>query len=543
MTIDGIGVERNSTIAANFTCFSTIMKIFRPMELNLETPPAFQDRLVPKETRLAGWAALVHGLGIAAPVRAASAVAGSYVKDSRREENGWTVFDKRYWPGRHVTDHIGFALRHERFDPLALKRLFDAVGPDTIADFVRDTPTGAVARRVWFFYEGLTGRRLPVDDAPTVTAVDALDPKRYVTGNAALSKRHRVRDNLLGTGGYCPVIRRTEALEAYRERRLADIAAETVGRTGGQLISRAASFLLLADSRASFAIEGERPPRDRLERWGRAVLQAGRNRLTLDEFNRLHGILIEDTRFVRAGLRPDGVFLGERDLNGDPLPEFIGARPEDLPALLDGLLAANRRMTESAIDPVLQATATSFGFVYIHPYQDGNGRLHRCLIHHVLAEREFTPPGMVFPVSAVLLDRIDDYRRTLQCHSGPLAPFIDWRSTADRNVEVLNDTTDLYRYFDCTAEAEFLYACVARTVEHDLPKEIDYLRRHDEAQRRIMETVEMPDRLAQDLIMFIRQNDGKLPKARREAEFAALTDEEAGQIEAICQEVFGVGDG
>ena len=509
------------------------------MELNLETPPTFQDRLVPKEARLAGWAALVHGLGIAAPVRAASAVADGYIKDSKREKDGWTVFDKRYWPGHRVTDHISFALRHEWFDPLVLKRVFDAVDPDTISAFVRDAPTGTVTRRVWFFYESMTGRRLPIDAAPTVTAVDALDPKSYVTSNAALSKRHRVRDNLLGTAGYCPVIRRTEALEDYRERRLADKAAETVGRTSGQLISRAASFLLLADSRASFAIEGERPPRSRLERWGRAVLQAGKNRLTLDELNRLHGVLIEDTRFVRAGLRPDGVFLGERDHNGDPLPEFIGARPEDLPALLDGLLAANMRMTASTIDPVLQATATAFGFVYIHPYQDGNGRLHRCLIHHVLAEREFTPPGMIFPVSAVMLDRIDDYRRTLQGHSGPLMLFINWQSTANRNVEVLNDTVDLYRYFDCTADAEFLYACVARTVEHDLPEEIDYLRRHDEAQQRIMETVEMPDRLAQDLIMFIRQNSGKLPKRHREREFVALTDEEAAQIEAICEEVFG----
>ena len=513
------------------------------MELDSETPPAFQDRLVLKETRLAGWAALVHGLGIAAPVRAASAVARGYIGGSRREEDGWTVFDRRYWPGRHVTDHIGFALRHERFDPLVLKRVFDAVDPDTISVFVRDAPTGTVARRVWFFYESMTGRRLPIDDAPMVTAVDALDPGRYVTGNAALSRRHRVRDNLLGTGGYCPVIRRTRALEDYRERRLADRAAETLGRTGRQLVSRAAGFLLLSDSRASFAIEGERPPRGRLERWGRAVLQAGGNRLTLDELDRLHGVLIEDTRFVRAGPRPDGVFLGERDRDGDPLPEFVGARPEDLPALLDGLLAANRRMTASAIDPVLQAAATSFGFVYVHPYQDGNGRLHRCLIHHVLAEREFTPPGMVFPVSAAMLDRIDDYRRTLQGHSGPLMPFIDWRSTADRNVEVVNDTADLYRYFDCTAEAEFLYACVARTVEHDLPEEIDYLRRHDEAQRRIMETVEMPDRLVGDLIMFIRRNGGKLSKGRREREFSALTDDEAAQVEAICEEVFGGGDG
>ncbi len=51
----------------------------------------------------------------------------------------------------------------------------------------------------------------------------------------------------------------------------------------------------------------------------------------------------------------------------------------------------------------------------------------------------------------------------------------------------------------------------------------------------------MPDRLAQDLIMFIRRNGGKLPKKRREREFEALTDDEAAQIEAICEEVFGDG--
>ena len=80
-----------------------------------------------------------------------------------------------------------------------------------------------------------------------------------------------------------------------------------------------------------------------------------------------------------------------------------------------------------------------------------------------------------------------------------------------------------------------------RSIEHDLPQEIDYLRRHDEARRRIMETVEMPDRLAQDLIMFIRKNQGTLPKNRREKEFAALSDAEARRIEAICREVFGAG--
>jgi Fic family protein len=509
------------------------------MQLDFEAPLAFQDRRVPNRTRLAGWAALAHRFGVQAPVRVPSGIAESYIRGGHRREEGWRIFDKRYWPGPGVTDHLTFALRHEPLDLLVLKRVFDAIPAGVLAAFVRKAPTGAVTRRLWFFHEMLTGRELELDDAPTVTAIDALDPKAYFTATPILSKRHRVRDNLLGSRGYYPLIRRTEALESFLRQGLAEKAAETVGRTSSQLIARAASFLLLADSRASFEIEGERPPRSRLERWGRAVMQAGRNKLTLDELNRLHAILIEDTRFIRAGLRPDGVFLGERDRDGGPLPEFIGARPDDLTDLISGMLTSNERMRPGGIDPVLQASATAFGFVYLHPYQDGNGRLHRCLIHHVLAERKFTPPGVVFPVSSVMLDRIDDYRHTLQNHSAPLMPFIEWRPTPERNIEVVNDTADLYRYFDCTKEAEFLYACVARTVEHDLPVEIDYLRRHDEAQRRIMETVEMPDRLAQDLIMLIRQNDGRLPKKRREKEFAALSDAETKRIEKICNEIFG----
>lgn len=508
------------------------------MAPHFDQPVAFQGELLPRDIRLAGYAALVHGLDLQAPLRTPSCVSRAHVRRSKRREGAWTLYDKRYWPGEAVTDHLSFALRHERIDLLVLKRAFDAIDPGDLEAFIKAAPTSAVTRRAWFFYETLTGNSLNLDDAGTVAAVDALDPKSYFTGKSRLSRRHRVRDNLLGVPGYVPVIRRTEKLQNFLNKELDEKAAETVGRTGAHLVARAASFLLLADSRASFEIEGERPLRSRLERWGRAVMQAGKNKLRFEELLRLHSVLIEDTRFVQTGLRTDGVFIGERDMNGDPLPEFIGARADDLESLLTGLIEANERMREGELDPVLQAAGTAFGFVYIHPYEDGNGRVHRCLIHHVLAERKFTPPGMVFPVSSVMLDRIDDYRTTLQAHSGPLIDYIEWQTTADRNVVVLNDTADLYRYFDCTAEAEFLYECVARTVEHDLPEEIKYLRRHDEAERRIMGTVEMPDRLAQNLIMFIRQNGGTLPRKRREKEFAALTDEEVSRIEAIYNDVF-----
>ena len=489
------------------------------MRLNPISGPTFQEKNIPRNTRVAGWAALAQALAIRAPVRHPSCVSNLHIRGSRRNDESWTVFDRRYWPGDDFEDHLSFALRHEDLDLLILKRVFDAVGRSVVTRLVQRAPTGIPSRRAWFLCETLTGQTLDVPDAPRVAAVDLLDPISYFTGKPLLSRRHRVRDNLLGTARFCPVIRQTPVLKKFVRRDLGTRASEIIGRTREQLVARAASFMLLADSRASFEIEGERPPRSRLERWGRAVLQAGRNRLTLDEIIRLHSILIEDTRFVHAGLRLNGVFLGERDHQGDPLPEFIGARPSDLEDLIAGMLESNERMRDSRLDPVLQSAATAFGFVYIHPFQDGNGRLHRCLIHHVLAERKFTPPGMLFPVSSVMLDRIDQYRDTLRAHSGPLMTFIDWRPTPERNVEVLDDTADLYRYFDCTGAAEFLYACVERTIEHDWPHEIDYLHRRDEAIRRIMDTVEMPDRLAEDLVMFIRRNNGRLGKNRREREF------------------------
>ncbi len=53
-----------------------------------------------------------------------------------------------------------------------------------------------------------------------------------------------------------------------------------------------------------------------------------------------------------------------------------------------------------------------------------------------------------------------------------------------------------------------------------------------------MDTVEMPDRLAEDLLMFIRQNNGRLPKRRRTGEFKALSDREVAAIEAAVAEAF-----
>ena len=166
------------------------------------------------------------------------------------------------------------------------------------------------------------------------------------------------------------------------------------------------------------------------------------------------------------------------------MPEHISARHEDLPSLIAGMVAFDRGAALK-LDPVVAAAVLAFGFVYIHPFEDGNGRIHRYLIHHVLAQRGFNPSGIVFPVSAAILERIDDYRRVLENYSRRLLPLIQWEPTKDGNVNVLNDTADYYRFFDATPHAEFLYGCVQKTIGEDLPREIDFLRRYDRFREQI----------------------------------------------------------
>ena len=101
--------------------------------------------------------------------------------------------------------------------------------------------------------------------------------------------RHRVRNNLPGTSEFCPLVRRTAWLHKLLGTDLAADARAVIGRAAPELVARAAACLLLADSTASYVIEGERPPQKRNQRWGRAIGEAGRQPLTRDEFHACNG--------------------------------------------------------------------------------------------------------------------------------------------------------------------------------------------------------------------------------------------------------------
>lgn len=446
----------------------------------------------------------------------------------------------RYRPEAALGPHLVFAFRYEGVDLQVLSALFQVIEPDEIEAIIRATPTGSFARRLWFLYEWLTDRQLNVPDPGKVRMVPILDPnQQYALDEGDPSPRHKVSNNLPGTPAFCPLVRRTPDLVAFSQKALGERAREAIGRVRPDLVARAAAFILLNDSKSSFAIEGERPSGQRAARWGQAIAQAGVRPLSLDELDRLQRIVIGDARFVRLGLRDEGGFIGvhDRDTNM-PIPDHISARHEDLESLVGGLIAFADRATRGAMDPVVAAACLAFGFVYIHPYVDGNGRLHRWLIHHALAAASYSPPGLVFPVSAAILRNIDRYRAVLESWSAPLLPFIEWRPTVSGNVEVLNDTAAFYRYFDATAHTTFLYDCVEQTVEHDLPQEVRFLQAFDIFSEGVQQIVDMPTAQVELLHKFLDQNDGRLSQRARTKEFAALDDVEVERIEALYADAF-----
>ncbi|GLS40236.1 cell division protein Fic [Mesorhizobium tianshanense] len=497
----------------------------------------FQETRLPEKATPAGYSALIDAYKVAVPLPRTLSATGEHHRIIERD--GWRIMTPRHAPHPTLDGHLTFALKYEGLDLAILKRLFQATGPAPIEALVRESPTGSYARRIWFLYEWLTKSRLDLPDANAGRYAPVVDPDLQWAAQEQTAPRYRVKDNLPGTPDFCPLVFRTKALEEFVGLDLPQRAQAIVADVPRDLLVRTAAFLLLKDSRSSYAIEGERPPHDRIQRWGRAIGEAGRQPIDRDELLRLQRIVLGDARFVKLGFRQEGGFVGEHDRdNRMPLPDHISARPEDLSSLIEGMAAFDRGRAQG-LDAVIAAAILAFGFVYIHPFEDGNGRIHRYLIHHVLAARGFNPPGFVFPVSAAILEHIDQYRRVLESYSQRLLPLIEWESTPQFNVRVLNETGDFYRFFDATPHAEFLYACVQRTIERDLPDETAFLRRYDQFRQQVDSFIDMPEHLTDLLFRFLHQNGGRLSNRAREKEFAALTDGEAERIEAIYQQTFG----
>lgn len=501
----------------------------------------FHDRPLPEKGMPAGYALLLsvieQNIGKLLPRPQQLAIVTE--KHQRYNTPQWQVFTKRHKPKDDLPSHIIFALKYEGIDLLILKETFQYIGKKAIEEVITKEPTGQYSRRIWFLYEWLFGTKLNITDLKTGTYVEVVNPYLQYPGPTTNSTRHRVKNNLPGTPEFCPLIRKTEKLEKFISMNIQESIDKGMHGKDKDLVRRTAAFLLLKDSKASFAIEGEFPPNMRARNWGRAIGQAGKKELTFSEIERLQNIIIGSKKLKNMGFRQDEGFIGEHDRETfAPIPDHISAKAEDLNSLMNGLLNTTNLLQDSNYDPVLTAATIAFGFVFIHPLSDGNGRIHRYLIHHIFTWMGYTKRDMIFPVSTAILDRISDYLEVLEDFSSQRIDLIEWEPTPVHNLRILNETIDLYRYCDLTLQAEFLYECVEETINRIIPEEIKYLEKYDRLTNTINSFINLPDNRVDLLIKYLDQTNGKLSKRRMQKDFDELTEDEVSAIEEHYAEIF-----
>jgi hypothetical protein len=446
------------------------------------------------------------------------------------------TYTAAYWPGESDYDHLEFALKYDGTNLALLSEIFKVLEAEGLQAFIEAAPYGKYRRRLWFLYEWLTGRRLPLPDMDRGNYVDLVPEEECFTAAAKRRVgRQRINDNLLGDSFFCPMIRRTAALETFAAENLAGRLEALVAGCPPDVLERAVSYLSTKETKSSFAIEKEEPTADRTARFvalvGRAVSENWCDKPKLVSLQNA----IVDPRFTEADYRASQNWVGDSVKLGQEQVQYVCPRPKDVSALMAGLIAADSRLRAAGIHPVLHAAAVGYGFVFIHPFEDGNGRIHRFLIHNVLATRGFTPGEIIVPVSAAMLRDPRAYDASLEAFSRPLLALVDYVFDADGRMTARGNAAHWYRFPDLTNQAEALFRFVQQTIERDLPEELAFLRGYDRTKRLMQEIVDLPSRKLDLFIQLCRQNGGRLSAAKRAGHFAMLDDDEIGRLEEAAR--------
>jgi hypothetical protein len=453
------------------------------------------------------------------------------------------TFTPGYWPGDSLGEQLEFALKYDGVNLSILAALFDGLqrrGTAELLAYIRSRPTGKYARRIWFLCEWMTGSRLPLDDLTRGNYTDLLEPEKYYTTHHPRKvRRQRVNDNLLGDAHFCPLVRRTEVLREFNDAGLADRCRQVVASYAPEQLKRAVQYLYTKETRSSFEIEHIQPSSTRVERFiGLLQLAHREDFCERDRLVALQNQIVEP-RFRELEYRTVQNYVGQTAGWDRELVHYVCPTPEDVPHLMSGLISAHRRMEKGGTPPVVAAAAVAYGFVFIHPFEDGNGRIHRFLIHNILARRGFTPEGIVFPVSAAMLHDVHRYDASLEAFSRPLLRLVDYALDEDGRMTVAGQTARLYRYIDLTSQAEALCRFIERAIDTELVAELTFLARYDAAREAVRDVVDLPDRKLDLFIRLCMQNHGRLSQRKRRREFEFLSDDEVARIEAAIRSVYG----
>lgn len=482
-----------------------------------------------------GYAHLIQMLDLQVrPLARPAAVSGAVNK--RVDSEMRVLFPRGVAVDDSIVGHLEFAMRHEGVNLEVVDAVFEHLAPTALMERLAATPTGAHIRRACFLWEWLTDQSLPVGAMSTGGYVDLLPAEEYIVADEPLnSPKFRVRDNALGTRDFCPTVRRAAVPKVPP---LADLLNEAdrslASVTDPALYERALSYLYLSETRSNFAIERETPSADKQERFVQLLQHAGETMFVTETWLvELQNLVVRDAYSQEASYRAQQNWL--EDATGRVT--FFPPAPDDLRRAMKGWEAfVNGTRCR---DPLVKAAAGGFGFVYLHPFMDGNGRLHRFLIHHALARAHARGKGVVVPVSAVMLKNIPDYLAVLSGFSRPVTRL--WSYVRDEVSPLVTKAAGgrSYRYINFDREVAFLHATVQRAVREEIPRELAWLAGYDIAFQQIATAFDLPNKDISALIRMIQSNQGSL-SAHWRKQFAHLPEEVLDRIETLARDAFGL---
>jgi len=451
------------------------------------------------------------------------------------------VFGPKYAPSEDgPLPHLEFALKYDDISLDFLKAMFEKISPEEIKAFVGKAPSSKYARKIGFLYEFLTPNSIELTRPTTANYTNLLEEEEYVTGTITKNSKWKINNNLLGNQEFCPIVRKTNALVTLLKTDIHQKIEQLKESYPQDIFKRATNYLYNKETRSSYEIEKEKPSPDRMEKFIALLVKAGseatEKMLEKQRLVQLQNAIV-DPRFAAVDFRDFQNFVGESLPNYQDIIHYICPPPAILSSLMNGLKETAGKT--NGIYPQVRAALIAFGFVFIHPFEDGNGRLHRFLIHDILVHDGIVPPGLIIPVSAHMLNNIKDYDGILEKYSQPLMQRIRYDKKENGEVTVTNpeDVEGYFRYPDLTEHCIYLIQTIHATLEEDMPDELIFLQRYDEAKKELQRIVDMPDRDINLMIIFLHQNKGVFPKRRRE-QFSKLTDEEIQRMQLAYRMVY-----
>lgn len=458
----------------------------------------------------------------------------SSVQSERTTPDGTEIMYPRWRHPLKSTwhDHLNFAIKYEGVNLEVLKAFFGKVPREEIAQEVLSKPTGRYCRRIWFLYEFLTGEQLPLEDVKTGPFVPLLDSDKQFAlplESSERARRQRIINNLAGNSLFCPMVRLTKQVLENSADKLKFETDSLLSAYSPELLYRAVQYLYVKETKSSFAIERETPSQKRMDAFVGLLKDAEKDCLSLEGLCSIQKKIV-DERYQQERWRESQVYVGESLSPTEERVHYIAPKPADIGSLMEAYMQAANQAIHINCDAVVTAVIVAFAFVFLHPFDDGNGRTHRYLLHHVLARKNFTPPKIIFPVSAVLLKNPGVYDRMLESFSARLMPLLEYSIDDYGEITVKNDTADFYRFIDMTPIVEEFQKIVLTTIQTEWKAELNYLQNYDKMRSAMRDIVDMPDKKANQFIMFVQQNKGVLPLSRRKL-FSELSDEEVAGLE------------